>query len=740
MYDLVEVSPIPAIPNRDLLTYSVPDSLIGQVRPGIRVRIPLGRTARSGIVARFTETAPASEVRPLLEVLDPTPFLSNELLDLCAWTSRYYLATLSEVVATVVPTRVPTEPTERCLRIVAPLEPEMRAQMHRRSRARANAYEILLESGGMMRRVDLLRAGATDSGIRGLVAIGIAEAVDLLADRSAPEPPPDTTTRPTITPSTDQRAAIDAIVSAVRQSEAATFLLRGVTGSGKTEVYLQATAEALAMDRDVLILVPEIALTHQLVERTTRRFGGLVATLHSGLGPSERWAEWRRIRRREARVVIGARSAVFAPIARLGLVIVDEEHDGAYKQEDGIRYHGRDLAIVRARLAGAAAVLGSATPSAESHFAASRGRHRLLELHHRPDARPLPDVSIIDLRGRVGMTAGTDLISSELREEIAATLDRGEQTLVFLNRRGFARHLQCPGCGTVVSCPHCSVTLTWHRAARALACHHCHFRRPVDDRCDGCGGPPLEGLGVGTEQIESVLETLFPTARLGRLDRDVAARSGAQRRILGAWGSGDLDILVGTQMIAKGHDVPGVTLVAVLLADQSLNVPDFRASERTMQLLVQVAGRAGRGNERGRVLIQTFRPGHACIQAATTHDYGTFMEAELERRRELQYPPFTRLVGLDFESDDLRRVDEASLEVADHLRESARSLGLPPLAILGPAPPPIERLRGRWRRNVLLRAEDPKLLKALARSARGHAPALRRRRVRLIVDVDTYSM
>jgi primosomal protein N' (replication factor Y) len=462
--------------------------------------------------------------------------------------------------------------------------------------------------------------------------------------------------------------------------------------------------------------------------------------LHSGLKPGERWAEWRRIRARTARVVVGARSAVFAPLARLGLIVVDEEHDGAYKQEDGIRYNARDLAVVRARLAGAVVVLSSATPSAESFHASTTDRHALLELRGRPDARPLPAVEIIDLRGRVRRADGAELLSDELRVAIDATLSKREQVLVFLNRRGFARCLQCPACGAPVSCPQCSVSLTWHRAAAALVCHHCHHHRPPPPACPACGAPGLLAFGIGTEQVETILRAAYPDARIARLDRDATQRVGVQERILTDWQAGNLDVLIGTQMVSKGHDVPGVTLVAVLLADLSLNVPDFRAGERTMQLLLQVAGRAGRGTEPGRVIVQSFRPNHPSIAAATQHDYAGFMSGELARRQELEYPPFARLVSLRFEGRDARTVERSAEAVGRALGGEARALGLGPEAVLGPAPAPIERVRGRYRWQLLLRAAAPASVRALARAAAQHARAARGRDLRVIIDVDPYSM
>ncbi|HWP65183.1 MAG TPA: primosomal protein N', partial [Candidatus Limnocylindria bacterium] len=546
--------------------------------------------------------------------------------------------------------------------------------------------------------------------------------------------------RPVATLNPEQRAAADAIRGRLAAGEAGAFLLHGVTGSGKTEVFLEAAAAALAADRDVLILVPEIGLTHQLVQRTRDRFGAGVAVLHSGLTSSERWAAWRRIRARAARVVVGARSAVFAPLARLGLIVVDEEHDAAYKQEDGIRYNARDLAVVRAQLARGVVVLSSATPSAESFHAATTGRYQLLRLRGRPDARPLPQVDIVDLRGRVHRSDGAELLSDELRAAIEATLARREQALVFLNRRGFARCLQCPACGTPVACPQCSVSLTWHRAAATLVCHHCHHHRPPPAACPSCGAPGLLAFGIGTEQVESLLRAAYPEARIARLDRDATQRAGMQERILADWHAGNLDLLVGTQMVSKGHDVPGVTLVVVLLADLSLNMPDFRAAERTMQLLLQVAGRAGRGREPGRVIVQSFRPNHPSIAAAKEHDYERFMAGELARREELGYPPFARFVGVRLEGRDARRVERSARALAEALASEARTLGLGGDAVLGPAPAPIERVRGRYRWQVLARAAAPAAVRALARAAATHARAARERDLRVIIDVDPYSM
>jgi primosomal protein N' (replication factor Y) (superfamily II helicase) len=737
MDGLVEIAPLPPVPMHDLFTYRVPGPLRDRVLPGMRVRVPLGRQTRIGVVAGPTESAPAGQLRSVIDCVDLEPLLPPDLLELCRWTARYYLVSLAEVIGTIVPTRLPDPSRERVVVLVRRLADADAEALARRAPARSRAYRLLAETpDGSLSLRDARAAGVPAEALRALVRAGIAESQHAARARPASSPPRDV---PRLTLTAEQRAAADAVSAAVRGDATASFLLHGVTGSGKTEVFLTAVEETLAAGRDVLILVPEIALTHQLVACVRDRFGDLVAVLHSGLGPRERWDEWRRIRSRDARVVVGARSAVFAPLARPGLLVVDEEHDAAYKQEDGIRYNARDLAVVRARLARAVVVLASATPSAETDLAAREGRHRLLALSSRPTPQPLPTVELVDLRARERPRSGETLLSPEVRLALEANLAAGGQTLVFLNRRGFATWLQCPSCGATASCPECSVTLTWHRRAGALACHHCHHSRRPPRACEECGGPALEAFGVGTEQIEAMLQDCFPAATVDRMDRDAAQRPGAQRRILRDWHAGDTDILVGTQMVSKGHDVPGVTLVIVLLADLSLNVPDFRAGERTFQLLVQVAGRAGRGAVPGRVLVQTLRPEHPSLIAAKSHDHAAFIAGELERRRALGYPPFARLTLLRIDGPDEARVERAAVRLAERLRAQAATLAAGEGTVLGPAPPPVARLRNRHRRQILLRSPKVSELRALARSARAVEGALRRAGMRLVVDVDPYS-
>jgi primosomal protein N' (replication factor Y) len=531
-----------------------------------------------------------------------------------------------------------------------------------------------------------------------------------------------------------QQTAVDAIVGALGEGFVP-WLLWGVTGSGKTEVYLRAVAAARAKGGGALILVPEISLTHQLVERMRARFGDALAVLHSQLGVGERWDEWRRIARGEARIVIGARSAVFAPLRDLALIIVDEEHDPAYKQSDGLHYHGRDVAVMRAKLSGCPLILGSATPSMESFFNAKRGRYRLLELPDRVEARPLPPVRLLDLRaaGRHRLQP----LSATLAAALTANHTAGGQSLLFLNRRGFANFLQCRACGDPVMCPNCSVTLTFHHRWRALRCHYCDYTVPPPAHCAACGEPALEAWGVGTEQLEALLRTLLPGARVARMDRDTIRRKGSQEALLRAWRTGNLDVLIGTQMITKGHDVPGVTLVGVVHADASLNFPDFRAPERTFQLLTQVAGRAGRGERPGRVFVQTLQPEHYSLVAAAAHDFARFAAAELQARREVGYPPYARLILLRAEGADLGQVERAAGHAARALRAAADGA----YTVLGPAPAPLERLRQRHRHQILLRGRNGA---AMRRAVAALLPELRNAArggdVRMIVDVDPYSM
>ncbi len=568
--------------------------------------------------------------------------------------------------------------------------------------------------------------------LRSLVAVGLArvehrEVVRAPADVRPGAAPPG------ITLNAAQTHAVDTLTTALTGGFAS-FLLQGVTGSGKTEVYLRVIASARAAGRGALVLVPEIALTPQLAARFRARFGEDVAVLHSALPPRERLAAWRRLRAGEVGIALGARSAVFAPVRALGVVVVDEEHDPSFKQEEGVRYHGRDLAVVRAQRAGAIAILGSATPSLESTFNVTRGRFTRLLLPERATPRPLPEVTVIDLRRHPPGPDG--LLSAPLADALGATLAAGEQSILFLNRRGFSTLLLCHACGHVVRCPNCAVSMTYHRGRSRLVCHYCGRLQHVPERCPSCGSTRMERMGIGTEHVESIVRDRFPDARVARLDRDTAGERAAPGSgldaILARMHAGEIDVLVGTQMVTKGHDFPGVTLVGVLKPDQTMNLPDFRAAERTFQLIEQVAGRAGRGDRPGRVIIQTYAPDHPAIVAAAAHDYEGFAGTELAAREETAYPPFTRMIALRIDARDGARARAAATTAADAAKRAGAAV-----TVRGPAEAPLAMLRGRVRWQVWLASRDRAAVAAAARAASDAVSATGD--LRFAIDVDPHS-
>ncbi len=550
---------------------------------------------------------------------------------------------------------------------------------------------------------------------------------------------------PTLTD--EQRAALDEIEAAVTAGRFERFLVHGVTGSGKTEVYLRAAAKALAAGREVLVLVPEITLTHQLLARLEARFGDRVAVLHSGLRPGERIGEWRRLLRGRTPIAIGARSALFAPLENLGLIVIDEEHDPAYKNEEGFRYLAHDLAARRAAESGCPLLMGSATPSLETRYAAERGELRRLVLSRRIGGRPLPAVEIVDLEAeRAFLPRGRKLVLSRaLHAAMSETLRAGAQTILFLNRRGFSTRVFCFECGHAERCEHCDVSLVFHAHDGRLRCHYCDFEKRPPDACSGCGAPETALLGIGTQRLEEEVRRAFPEARVARLDRDSAARRGTTQSVLSALASRKLDILIGTQMVTKGHDYPGVRLVGVIAADLSLHHPDFRAAERTFQLLTQVAGRAGRGGAPGRVILQTFAPDHYAIRPVVEHDYERFYRAELEQRQALGYPPVGQLLRVLVSAPDAEVTRAAAEQLATLARDLAGTNGgappsssrerlVPSIEILGPAPAPLARLRDRERVQLLVKTSEEKRLREIGAALAERARELETREVRIAVD------
>ena len=535
--------------------------------------------------------------------------------------------------------------------------------------------------------------------------------------------------------SRDQAKAYDAIERSIAASKYKTFLLSGVTGSGKTEVYMRAIEAALARDKSALLLVPEIGLTPQVAAQFFGRFGDLVAILHSAFTGWQRSEQWRRIRSGEARVVVGTRSGVFAPVTDLGLIIVDEEHEGSYKQGETPRYHGRNVAVMRARQAGATVVLGSATPSLESRYNVELGKYEMLSMPTRIQQRPMPEVEIVDMRLEYVETHSNDLLSRSLSEQLEAKLKLGEQAMILLNRRGFSMHVLCRECGERVQCPNCSVTLTFHKREQRLLCHYCDHAAPVPSKCPSCNGQKIQFQGAGSEKLEDSLRDRLPKARIARLDRDSVKGRDYYESVLGAFREGSYDILVGTQMIAKGHDIPNVTLVGVVSADAGLAIPDFRASERTFQLLTQVAGRAGRGELPGKVVMQTMAPEHWAIQLAAQQDYPGFYKKEAYFRQAMKYPPFSSMALLVIRS---KKLDEAlgwAGKLARHLDPAPEGVRL-----MGPAPAPVHKLKTEYRYQFLLKASTRAKLTAVLDKARHFAESESWPVTTLTVDVDPMSL
>jgi len=658
-----------------------------------------------------------------------------------------------------LPPRDPPVRTRRVVRIVTWLSSlgERDERLSRAPRQR-DAYEMLETSGGSMELAHLLKEGGVSrSVIDGLEEKGVVEVVEeeVFRDPFQDRPPSDPKA---LTPTTDQQRVLDSLLGALKEKQPSPALLHGVTGSGKTLVYIELLKEVVQKGgKGAIVLVPEISLTPQTVSRFRAHFGDQVAVLHSALSDGERFDAWRQLRSGDKRIAVGARSAIFAPVASLGVVVVDEEHEGSYKQSDGPRYHARDVAVVRASRAGALCVLGSATPSLESWQNAQKGKFRLLSLPGRVGGGELPPVAVVDLRevwrvrreGRAstqrrGKGGGDDpeigggVLAPRLVGAIQDRLRKKEQVILLLNRRGYSNFVQCRECGEVWRCPDCSVSLTFHRVKSRIVCHYCRHEEPPPSRCDRCGSDDLSFRGLGTEQVERVVAESFPGARIARMDVDTTSGKWSHHEILGRFGRGELDILLGTQMIAKGLDFPRVTLVGVVNADVGMHLPDFRASERTFQLLSQVAGRTGRGTLGGEVLVQTSLPDHYSVRAALRHDFVSFARRELKERVSPAYPPHVRLanvvVSSPNEQEAAREAEEGVKWLRSHLAQGSGGVEL-----VGPAPAPIEKLHGRWRWHFILRSPSARGLGSALLAFRDGF-RLRGRDVRMVIDRDPVAL
>jgi primosomal protein N' (replication factor Y) len=731
------------IPIDKTLTYAVPAELGEALAVGMRVAVPVKTRLVAGVVVSVGPAGPADrKLKPVRGVLDEAPIITPALMKLARWMSDYYLAPLGEVLSAMSPPHAGFRQVVRLLSRPDDLELEVLRATHA---DRAGIIEAL--EGGKPVGVDTLKRKVDSEDI--VKAIYELEKRGVLSTEVVPRRGRKPRGRPVETPNAfgepepgthdltpHQRAAFESITGAAREGDFKAFLLHGVTGSGKTEVYLRAIAEVVESGRKAVYLVPEIGLTPQVMARVRNYFGERCALLHSRMTPRERYQTWLDAISGRIDVVVGARSAVFAPFEHVGIIVVDEEHDSSYKQQDSPRYNAREVALMRGKLEGAAVVLGSATPRLETYFNALSGKYQLFEMPDRIAGGVLPEVTIIDMK----TVRDRSPISPEAGEAIDATLARGEQVVLFLNRRGFANFVQCRDCGFVPRCQNCHVTLTYHIREKRLKCHYCDYSEAGADACPKCGGSGIEFVGAGTQRIEDYIAERFPGTSAARFDRDSTKLKGSAEGLLTDFDSGLVSMLVGTQMVAKGHDFKGVGLVVVVNADVSMNLPDFRSGERTFQILTQVAGRAGRGDFPGRVIVQTFNPEHHALQFAVGHDFKGFFAEEVEIREELSYPPFARLVRVVAES----RVKESARRAAEGFARLARKLSKDSgvsVEVIGPSRAPIPKIKNVQRWHLVLKGSRtrniPAFVGACLETYRKGAPG---EQVRFGIDVDPENM
>ena len=690
-----------------VLHYKVPESLRASAAVGSLVRVPVGHAMRLGVIGAVgpPDDFPVERLKQVAQVVYPFPALTPDLLDLARWMAAYYAAPLDSVIEGMIPSAVRRGvrvKEGRFLSVARKISREELAELTRRAPAQARLYALLEgQIRPQAKGLILSRTGVSAASVRALVGRGILREDTTRIEREGYADEREHGELVAAQPhalNAEQAAAVSALSGPLAARKFGVTLLHGVTGSGKTEVYLRAIQAALESGGGVILLVPEVALTPQTVARLRSRLeaiapGHRCVVWHSHLGEGERLDGWLALASGEVRVAVGARSAVFAPVRDLRLIVVDEEHEPAYKQDESPRYHGRDVAVMRARLCGAQCLLGSATPSLESHANALAGKYRRLELTQRVDSRSLPSFTVVDMRIEVARQRGATALSRPLVEAMQARLERGEQVILFINRRGYSSSMQCRKCGCVEECAHCSVSMTYHRSDETLRCHLCGEQRAAPVRCAQCGAPDIRWRGLGTQRVEEAVRRILPRARIERMDTDTMGRKNRFREILGDFRRGKIDVLVGTQMIGKGLDFPNVTLVGLVDADLSMHIPDFRANERTFQLLVQVAGRSGRGDRAGEVVVQSFTPGAEAIQFARHADYGGFAGAELAVRREFGYPPCRHLIRHLFRGPNPDKLKFVSEQWA---KRAGEALGRR-AQLRGPAPAPIEKIRDEYR-------------------------------------------
>jgi primosomal protein N' (replication factor Y) len=737
-------------------TYSVPDGIAMPIPAGSRVVVPFRNRREIGICLGVVDAPPGVTLKPIESVADEIPSIPPALLATGRWIADWYAAPIGIAlrgmlpgVLTGVQASIPSPKTRRVARLLLELPSLMQREAEFKRAKQQGVVYALLEAQGGMAAVDALlqQAGCSAGVITAMAKRGLVEIRDEIvqrdpfADRAGTAPPPN-----------PSRAQQEAVATILAGAPGQTFLLHGITGSGKTLVYIEVLRAVLREHkRTAIVLVPEIALTSQTVDRFRGAFGDDVAVLHSALSDGERYDAWLALRRGERRIAVGARSALFAPLENVGVVIVDEEHESSYKQSETPRYHAREAAIVRARAEGAVVVLGSATPSLESWERAERGQSILISLPDRAGGAKLPHIEVVDLRTvmkeataarnpQAPFDPSMGVLSPALAVALETRLVRGEQSLLLLNRRGYASFMQCQACGEVEVCPHCSISLTYHRVPEALMCHYCQHQAQVPIICGRCGSDQLRRRGLGTQQVERIVAERFPSARIARMDVDTTSGKWAHTAILDRVGNGEVDILLGTQMIAKGLDFHNVTLVGVVDADTGLNLPDFRAAERTFQLLSQVAGRAGRGPKGGEVLIQTRMPHNHAVRHAVAHDFHAFVREELEARQHPSYPPYTNVANIIVSGTDQNLTSGAAFDAARWVQALKQKARISDLELVGPAPCPIDRIKDRWRWHFLIKSSQHSVMTRVARYIADKCPVKKQAELRLVVDRDPVAL
>lgn len=685
--------------------YLVPEELESKIAEGMQVRIPFGNRETTGYVLELTDRPEydVTKIKPIAGLVDNSVSIEAQLIALAAWMRRNYGSTMNQALKTVLPVKQKTRRVEQRVIRLAVQEDEARRQLalceakHQVARARL-LRELLEQRQGLDYAVVTQKLHVASSVVKGLQERGLVEVETFTTYRD----PVGHLARGEykLTLNSEQQAVVDAVWEDRRNGIYGTYLLKGVTGSGKTEVYMELIARVIEEGRQAIVLIPEIALTYQTVMRFRNRFQDRVSIMNSRLSAGERYDQYLRAKNGDIDIMIGPRSALFTPFAKLGLVIIDEEHEASYKSETAPRYHAREVAIERARVNGASVVLGSATPSVESYYQAKLGNYRLLEMRSRVQEKALPNCEIVDLREELRQ-GNRSILSGRLQESMADRLEKGQQTMLFLNRRGVAGIVSCRSCGNVIKCPHCDISLSQHNNGK-LVCHYCGYEEPMPRVCPACGSKYISGYRAGTQKVEQMVQACFPKARILRMDYDTTREKDSYENILQAFGNHEADILIGTQMIVKGHDFANVTLMGILAADTSLHVGDYHGAERTFQLLTQAAGRAGRGDCPGEVVIQTYSPEHYAITTAKNQDYEAFYEEEIAYRQMLRYPPVWNMLVVMCTGEDY----EALKKATEYLREQIDEIATGGVAVIGPADASISRVNDVYRRVIYMKTSD----------------------------------